>query len=112
MGRTVKEERVDAIFAALSDRSRRDVMRFISEFGEASASELAEQMPISRQAIVKHLTALADAGLVSAEREGRQVRYRLTPEPLNEAMRWIAEVGAEWDDRLRALERMLRRRRR
>ena len=106
------EQRVDAIFAALSDRSRREVMSFISEFGQASASELAEQMPISRQAIVKHLAALADAGLVSAEREGRQVRYRLTPEPLNEAMRWMAEVGAEWDDRLRALERMLSRRRR
>jgi DNA-binding transcriptional ArsR family regulator len=103
---------VDAIFAALSDRSRREVMSFISEYGDASASELAEQMPISRQAIVKHLGALAEAGLVSAEREGRQVRYRLTPEPLNEAMRWIAEVGAEWDDRLRALEGILSRRRR
>ncbi|MQA99678.1 MAG: helix-turn-helix domain-containing protein [Actinobacteria bacterium] len=87
-------------------------MSFISEFGDASASEIAEQMPISRQAIVKHLAALADVGLVSAEREGRQVRYRLTPEPLNEATRWIAKVGAEWDDRLRALERMLGRRRR
>ena len=107
----MREERVDAVFAALSDGSRRDVMSFISECGEASATELAERMPISRQAIVKHLAALADAGLVSAERAGRQVRYRLTPGPLNEAMRWIAEVGAEWDDRLRALERMLSRRR-
>jgi DNA-binding transcriptional ArsR family regulator len=69
-------------------------------------------MPISRQAIVKHLASLADAGLVSAEREGRHVRYRLTPGPLHDAMSWIAEVGAEWDDRLRALERMLRSRRR
>ena len=77
----MKKERVDAIFAALSDRSRREVMSFISEFGEASASELAEQMPISRQAIVKHLAALAYADLVSAEREGRQVRYRLTLNP-------------------------------
>ena len=86
------------------------MMGFISELGEASASELAEQMPITRQAIVKHLASLADAGLVSAERDGRQVRYRLTPGPLNEAMRWMVEVGAEWDDRLQALERMLRRR--
>ena len=102
---------IDAIFGALSDRSRREVIRHISR-GEASASELAEQMPISRQAIVKHLASLADAGLVSAEREGRHVRYRLTPGPLHDAMSWIAEVGAEWDDRLRALERMLRSRRR
>jgi DNA-binding transcriptional ArsR family regulator len=101
------EKRVDAIFSALSDGSRRDVMTHISTLGEASASELAERMPISRQAIVKHLASLADAGLVAAERRGRQVRYRLTPAPLNDATRWLAEVGAEWDDRLKALERML-----
>jgi DNA-binding transcriptional ArsR family regulator len=106
------QKRIDAIFGALSDRSRRDVMRYISEDGEASASELAERMPISRQAIVKHLGSLAEAGLVSRAREGRQIRYRLTPGPLNEAMSWIAEVGAEWDDRLRTLERVLRSRRR
>ena len=105
------QDRIDAIFGALSDRSRREVIRHISQ-GEASASELAERMPISRQAIVKHLASLADAGLVSAEREGRHVRYRLTPGPLHDAMSWISEVGAEWDDRLRALERMLRSRRR
>jgi DNA-binding transcriptional ArsR family regulator len=108
----MRERRVDAVFAALSDRSRREVMSFISEFGRATASELAEQMPISRQAIVKHLASLSDAGLVSGEREGRQVRYRLTPGPLNDAMRWMAEVGAQWDDRLEALERTLSRRRR
>jgi DNA-binding transcriptional ArsR family regulator len=105
----MSNERIDAIFGALSDRSRRDVMSFISEYGEVSASELAEEMPISRQAIAKHLAALADAGLVSAERAGRQVRYRLTPGPLNDAMRWMADVGAEWDARLDALQRMLRR---
>jgi DNA-binding transcriptional ArsR family regulator len=100
-------DHIDAIFGALSDRSRREVISHISE-GEASASELAERMPISRQAIVKHLASLADAGLVAAEREGRHVRYRLTPGPLHDAVSWITEVGAEWDDRLRALERMLR----
>jgi DNA-binding transcriptional ArsR family regulator len=100
-------DHIDAIFGALSDRSRREVISHISQ-GEASASELAERMPISRQAIVKHLASLADAGLVSAERAGRHVRYRLTPGPLHDAMSWITEVGAEWDDRLRALERMLR----
>ena len=105
-------DRIDALFGALSDRSRREVMQQISEGGEASASELAERMPISRQAITKHLVALAEAGLVAREREGRQVRYRLTPGPLNEALSWMTEVGAEWDERLRALERMLRSRKR
>jgi DNA-binding transcriptional ArsR family regulator len=106
------QDRIDAIFGALSDRSRREVMRHISQEGGASASELAERMPISRQAIVKHLASLAEAGLVIGEREGRQVRYRLTPGPLNEAMSWMTDVGAEWDERLAALERMLRSRRR
>ena len=106
----MNDARVDAVFAALSDASRRDVMTYISELGEASASELADRMPISRQAIAKHLASLEDAGLVAAAREGRQVVYRLTPRPLNDAMRWIAEVGAQWDDRLHALERMLSRR--
>jgi DNA-binding transcriptional ArsR family regulator len=108
----MRDRRIDAIFEALSDRSRREVMLRISKDGDASATELAEQMPISRQAIVKHLASLADAGLVSGERDGKQVRYRLTPGPLNEAMSWITEVGAEWDDRLHSLERMLRNRRR
>ena len=102
---------MDAIFSALSDRSRREVMNHISDWGEASASELAEEMPISRQAIAKHLAFLEDAGLVSAERAGRQVVYRLTPEPLGDALRWMAQVGAQWDERLDALEKMLRRRR-
>ena len=108
----MREDRADAIFSALSDRSRRQVMNHISEWGEASASELAEQMPISRQAIAKHLASLEDAGLVRAERAGRQVVYRITPEPLNDALRWMAEVGGEWDERLQALQRMLNRRRR
>ena len=108
----MSDDRVDAIFSALSDASRRQVMNHISESGAASASELAEQMPISRQAIAKHLSFLEDVGLVSAERAGRQVVYRITPEPLNEALSWMAEVGAQWDERLGALERMLSRRRR
>ena len=106
------EDPVDAIFFALSDASRRQVMNLISERGEASASELAEQMPISRQAIAKHLASLEDAGLVCAERAGRRVVYRMTPEPLNDALLWMAEVGREWDERLQALQRMLSRRRR
>jgi DNA-binding transcriptional ArsR family regulator len=105
-------DRIDAVFGALADRSRREVMRHISRQGGVTASELAERMPISRQAITKHLAALSDAGLVSSTREGRLVRYRLTPDPLNDALSWMTDVGAVWDERLRALERMLRSRRR
>jgi len=62
---------------------------------------------VTRQAVSKHLAALADAGLVTAERSGREVRYRLTPEPLSGAMAWMADVGAQWDRRLAALQRQL-----
>jgi DNA-binding transcriptional ArsR family regulator len=64
---------------------------------------------VSRQAVQKHLGALADAGLVAARRSGREVLYRPTPAPMSEALAWMAEVGASWDERLAALERQLSR---
>ena len=71
----------------------------------ATATELAGDLPISRQAVTKHLTALADAGLLERERVGRDIRYRVTPEPLTEAVSWMAEVGGQWDLRLASLRR-------
>jgi DNA-binding transcriptional ArsR family regulator len=102
---------VDAVFAALSDPTRREVVRCISEGGPVTATELAERIPISRQAIVKHLASLEEAGLVDSTVEGRSRRFRLTPGPMREAMGWMADVGAEWDDRLEALRRHLSSRR-
>lgn len=84
-------------------------MQLLSEGGGASASELARVIPVSRQAIVKHLSALKGAGLVAEERDGRQKRYHLTPAPLGDAMSWMADVGAEWDARLAALQRVFAR---
>ena len=98
---------VDAVFAALADPTRRRVMEHLSERGGASASELAAIMPVSRQAIAKHLTALDEAGLVVPERAGRRVRYRLTPHPMGEAVGWMADIGAQWDERLGALRRLI-----
>jgi DNA-binding transcriptional ArsR family regulator len=98
---------VDAVFAALADPTRRRVVRCLAEGGAATATELAGRFPISRQAVVKHLSALGQAGLVEAEREGREVRYRLTPAPLNDAVGWMSAVGAQWDDRLARLRRHL-----
>lgn len=71
----------------------------------ATATELAGDLPISRQAVVKHLSALADAGLLERERQGREVRYRMTPAPLTDAVGWMAEVGGQWDQRLAGLAR-------
>src|SRR5438270_14086002 len=92
----------DAVFAALADPTRRTLLRSIA-VRPATATELADGVPISRQAVVKHLSALADAGLLERERTGREVRYRFTPAPLSEAVSWIANVGAQWDERLGAL---------
>ena len=107
----MNDDRVDAVFSALSDPTRRTVMRAISDREEASATELASLIPVSRQAIIKHLTALSEAGLVTSERHGKQRRYRLTPRPLGEAMSWMAEVGAQWDERLESLRSHLNSRR-
>jgi DNA-binding transcriptional ArsR family regulator len=99
----------DAVFGALSDPTRRRLLSLLDDRGEASATELARDVPVSRQAVVKHLSALAGAGLVASRREGREVRFRPTPEPMSEAMAWMTTVGAEWDERLSALQRELAR---
>jgi DNA-binding transcriptional ArsR family regulator len=95
------------VFGALSDPTRRDLLSAIARHPALTATQLAADLPISRQAVIKHLSALAEAGLLARERSGREVRYRLTPAPLSEAVSWMASVGGQWDDRLSALERQL-----
>lgn len=99
--------RDDHVFSALSDPTRREVIRFLSERGPSSATEVATTLPVSRQAVAKHLAALAEAGLVESEVRGRERRYRLTPAPFQEAVSWMASVGAQWDERLEDLRRHL-----
>jgi DNA-binding transcriptional ArsR family regulator len=101
-----------SVFDALGDATRRRLVAELSALGGASSTDLARRMPISRQAVCKHLDLLADAGLVSSQRHGRAVVYRLTPEPFTEAVSWMTQVGAAWDDRLEALRSQLGRRRR
>lgn len=93
------EQAVGAVFAALADPTRRQVVQSLSGGTTTTASKLAQGLPITRQAVAKHLAALDRAGLVAAERRGRETHYRLTPAPLGEAASWMAAVGAEWDDR-------------
>lgn len=100
------------VFAALADPTRREILSAVSTRGSATATQLAGELPVTRQAVAKHLAILADAGLVDGRREGRETRFRPTPAPLSEAVDWIAGIGAQWDDRLAALERVARRRRR
>ncbi len=96
-----------AVFGALADPTRRALLAAIADRPEITATQLASELPISRQAVLKHLTALADAGLLDRRRSGREVRYRMTPAPLSDAVSWISEVGAQWDDRLAGLRREL-----
>jgi ArsR family transcriptional regulator, cadmium/lead-responsive transcriptional repressor len=95
------------VFGALADPTRRALLAAIAEQPKTTATELAATLPISRQAVLKHLTALGEAGLVDRERTGREVRYRVTPEPLSGAVSWMADVGAQWDERLGVLKRQL-----
>jgi DNA-binding transcriptional ArsR family regulator len=97
------DDDVGAVFAALADPTRREVVRSLAAQPGLTASHLAGDLPMTRQAVAKHLAALAGAGLVHARREGRETRYTLTPAPLAGAMEWMAEVGAQWDDRLARL---------
>jgi DNA-binding transcriptional ArsR family regulator len=94
---------VGAVFSALADPNRRRVVGFLAERGSATATELAAELPVTRQAVAKHLGALHAAGLVAPERRGRELRFALTPEPLADAASWMAAVGAQWDTRLEAL---------
>ncbi len=100
---------VGATFAALADPTRRHVIGMLTGREAVTASELARDLPITRQAVSKHLATLADAGLVTAQRSGRETRYRLTPAPLSDAREWIDHVGAEWDARLARLARHAKR---
>lgn len=91
------------IFAALSDPTRRKLLDRLSTDGPLTATDLARDHPVSRQAVAKHLGTLTAAGLVSPQRRGREVLYGVTPARLAEASRWLADIGAKWDSRLSAL---------
>ncbi|WP_327407865.1 metalloregulator ArsR/SmtB family transcription factor [Streptomyces sp. NBC_01281] len=93
-------EAVDGVLGALADPTRRQLLDLLAEMGTGTATTLAERLPVSRQAVVKHLVVLDTAGLVSGSRVGREVRYTLRPAALDAASRWMAALAADWDRRL------------
>jgi DNA-binding transcriptional ArsR family regulator len=103
------DERVGAVFGALADPTRRHLVEALAAEPGATATGLATNLPISRQAVAKHLKLLADAGLVSCRRSGREALFELDAGPLAEAVAWMGTVGAEWDDRLGRLRQLLER---
>jgi DNA-binding transcriptional ArsR family regulator len=95
----------EQVFTALADPSRRSVLAALAAGGPATATDLAARLPITRQAIAKHLTLLADAGLVTAEPgERRRVRYRLRSAPMRVAQQFLAALARDWDGPLDALQ--------
>jgi DNA-binding transcriptional ArsR family regulator len=98
------EKVAEQVFAALADPSRRAVLAALAAGGPATATDLAARLPISRQAVAKHLTLLVDAGLLTPEPgERRRVRFRLRSAPMRVAQGFLAALARDWDDRLDAL---------
>jgi DNA-binding transcriptional ArsR family regulator len=96
----------DSLWAAVADPTRRQLLDILLARGEATATALAEEVPVTRQAVAKHLAVLDRAGLVEGRRQGREVRYVIRPERLDAATRWMARVAAQWDERLGAIKRL------
>ncbi|GAB2736253.1 ArsR/SmtB family transcription factor [Kitasatospora kifunensis] len=93
-------EAVDTVLAALADPTRRRLLELLAAQGEATATTLARHLPVSRQAVVKHLSVLDTAGLVTCGRIGREVRYTVRPAALDATAQWMASLAADWDRRL------------
>jgi DNA-binding transcriptional ArsR family regulator len=107
MNHAALREAPDAVFAALADPTRRRVLRLVAERGPTSATLLERELPVTRQAIVKHLAVLNRAGLVNGQRMGQAVRYVLVPGSLDEVSDWIAGIGSRWDARLARLRQVV-----
>ena len=100
-------EHQQLIFAALADPMRRNLLVKLAETSPKTATQLAQEYPMTRQGILKHLTLLEAAGLVAVHQAGRDKRYTLTPEPLSELEQWINTISAIWDERLLRLKTLL-----
>jgi DNA-binding transcriptional ArsR family regulator len=108
MPRPDPEAVAEAVFAALAEPTRRSILSALAAHGPTTATDLASQMPITRQAITKHLELLATAGLVLAEPgERRRIRYRVNAAPMMIAQSYLAALARDWDSKLARLQRSL-----
>jgi len=96
----------DALWAAVGDPTRRRVLDALLERGEATTTTLAQGLPVTRQAVAKHLAVLNNVGLVTGRRSGREVRYVVRPERLDDAAEAMARAAAQWDRRLARIKRL------
>jgi DNA-binding transcriptional ArsR family regulator len=101
---TGEVERIGTVLAALADPTRRQLLDVLVDVGRASATSLAERLPVSRQAVVKHLQVLESADLVVRVRVGREVLFTADTGPLDASARWLADLSSAWDRRLATLK--------
>lgn len=97
---TAVAERSEQLWAAIGEPARRRIVDLLLERGDLSASALAAEMPVTRQAVAKHLTVLERVGLVSGSRHGREVLWTVRPDALDEATAEMGRIAARWDRRL------------
>ncbi len=101
------DSQTQRVFLALADPTRRLLLQQLCEEGSGTAASFATRLPITRQAITKHLVTLEQAGLVTARETGRERRYMPRPEALQDVTTWIGAIEAQWDQRLAALRSYL-----
>ncbi|MEY9872157.1 DNA-binding transcriptional ArsR family regulator [Streptacidiphilus sp. MAP12-33] len=94
------------VLLALADATRREVLAVIAREGGATSTSLAARLPVTRQAVAKHLSVLERAGLVRARRIGREVRYEADLQPLRQTGQWMATLAAVWEQRLDAIKEL------
>ena len=103
---TARSDEADRLWAALGDPMRIRLLDLLLERGEATASTLAGAVSITRQGVAKHLTVLERDGLVTAHRRGREVRYAVREERLDQARAALARTAAQWETHLTAIKKM------
>jgi len=97
---------VDAVFVALADPTRRELLELLGDRAAASATALASRLPVTRQAVVKHLAILEESELVTRHRAGREVVFTVRPERLVATASWMTSLAASWEERLQLLKRV------
>jgi DNA-binding transcriptional ArsR family regulator len=90
----------------MAEPIRRQLLAMLAGNGPATATVLAGRLPISRQAVAKHLAVLNQAGLVSSARHGRDVQFAVQTAVVSQTADWLAALAAEWDARLTAIKRI------
>lgn len=106
MSTAVADEVDDDLWSAIGDPTRRRLLDLLLQAGDGTATSLGHQLPVSRQAVAKHLGVLDRVGLVRGTSAGREKRYRVDDEQLARAVAQLSSVGSAWDARLQRIKRI------